>query len=713
MPIVATNLFRNPDAIGTTQFSASGGAVSNVGGKVRFTATGGVTGFISLTDSPGPRFTLSENMPVGSRIVVTNPEASTIWARLDLRYYTSGGSNIATTVGTTMAIPAGGSVILENYGTVPAGPTITNGFPTLYLFSSAGGAVPTASLRIDMSEPAFFLGAGTGTSTPVPFFSGSSADSPGYLYDWLGTPDASPSTMSTYTVLGTKKMWFGSEGKFQAVPLPATGMGVSRGGYGESLDYQNGRVGIVRSMQNHKTYQMEFPVQEASTQDGLDVFAKYAGGYYGDCDSFPMFFADPMHYDQNLMPEGWASPYLYRRGWAPIVSGHDRSTTYYNAATNPSVENNATGYAGVAGTSGVISAGRSNLTAYSGAYSYRVTWSTGTTVVSGGINYTGTPYMYTTGAAILYVQCSKIQRVQLTMNFKNASNVSVGTVTGVQTVLAANTWTKLEAYASTLPVGTVTVDLEVRAVAGTSGSNWVGTNWLAIDAVAVMGVDIYGDFFDGDTAGARWQGVRGSSATAMTKPRLRATLTTNAAPVQDLPPGSITYEVTSIPNSFPTTAETYGEIPYAIIPIPPGYQLTFGWTGSVTGSAQVVVQSKKSAIVPSDSTTYYPAPLTINDNTRMNLTVPANDLVDYVKIYINRTTSAASTITIESMMAQLWPVYKTPVMTGRFIAGKGHRGLKFSDEVVVENYVIVDPNRNVPVHYKGMSTTLMEAQDRG
>jgi hypothetical protein len=62
------------------------------------------------------------------------------------------------------------------------------------------------------------------------------------------------------------------------------------------------------------------------------------------------------------------------------------------------------------------------------------------------------------------------------------------------------------------------------------------------------------------------------------------------------------------------------------------------------------------------------------------------------------------------MMAQLWPTGFTPPLSttgGNFIAGQGHRGLKFADDAVVESYVMV--NR----HLKGLSTTLVEAQDGG
>lgn len=104
--------------------------------------------------------------------------------------------------------------------------------------------------------------------------------------------------------------------------------------------------------------------------------------------------------------------------------------------------------------------------------------------------------------------------------------------------------------------------------------------------------------------------------------------------------------------------------------------------------------------------------LSSSGSTRMNASFSGASY-QYAKVYITRTSAAVSTITLSSMMAQLWPIGVTPVTTGNFIEGKGHRGLKFADTATTESYVLVDPNRNIPVHYKGLSTTLVEAQDKG
>lgn len=507
-----------------------------------------------------------------------------------------------------------------------------------------------------------------------------------------------------------KKMWFGNETHFQWVPVPTSGMEAQNIGFFGQLDYQNGRAGIVRSMQTHKEFNMEFPLQEASGLEGLDVFNKYASGFYGDLDSYPLFFADPMNYDQNLFPPGWASPGLYRRGWASVVS--DDAKIYYNLALNPSVEYDATGYIDIDGTSGVAAGARTATTSVSGSYSYRVTWTTATTAVSGGADYLNTPVI----AGNIYdfapwVTASKIQRVLLTIRWRDVADASISTVAGVQTVLAATTPTKLEVLNATAPVGAVTADIEVRAVAGTSGTNWAVGNWIQLDAIMI---NISGQgsstYFDGDSPGAGWQGTIGASTSVKYVPRPTPILSDTAANTFNLPPVQATWDVTTAVGAVPTINNQYGEIPYALIPIPPGYMLHVGATGSATGTAQFVIEAFP---IAGGATTI--APLTLlspTGSTRLNISATGS-VYNYARFYVRRTSNVTSTITLSSMMAQLWPIGVTPNLTGNFIEGKGHRGLKFADSATVESYEMVDLARQIPVHYKGMSTRLVEAQDKG
>lgn len=511
-----------------------------------------------------------------------------------------------------------------------------------------------------------------------------------------------------------KQMWFGNEQRFQWVAAPATGMNAVNVGYSEELDYQQGRKGVYRSMQTHKEYNMEFPVQEATGSTGLDVFSRYANGLYGDCDDYPIFFADPMHYDTNLFPAGWAAPGLFARGWAPIV--YDTPTLYRNLAKNPSVETNATGYTATAGTSGTASGARtSSGPQVSGSWSYRVTWTVATSAVSGGANYTGTSvtagtqYDYST-----YVTSSKTQRVLMTIRYRNGVGTSISTATGTQTVLSANTPALLTVSLSTAPTGTATVDIEVAAVSGTSGANWANGDWLSLDATMItVSYATPSSYFDGSSPGADWSGTANASESLLFVTRTVPTIEATPSNAYSMPSVRAVYAVNSIPNAYPTHNNAFGEIPYALIPIPPGYTLHMGVSGSATGSAQVVVHGFVAPGNPaSPAVTTVLTLLSDTASTRMNASWNGSSY-QYVKVFIRRTSSAASTITLTAMSAQLWPTGYSPTLTGNFIAGQGHRGLKFADNATVESYVMVDRDRNVPVHYKGMSTRLIEAQDKG
>lgn len=510
-----------------------------------------------------------------------------------------------------------------------------------------------------------------------------------------------------------KQMWFGNENRFQWVPAPASGISVSNTGYAEQLDLQQGRVSIYRTHQTHKEYGLEFPVQEAGGLEGLDVFSRYAQGLYGHYKDYPCFFADLMHYDQNLFPAGWASPGLFKQGWDQIAE-HDPKT-YYNLATNPSVETGTTNYAVTAGTSGVANGTQSTTASaiVSGAYCYQVTWTTGTSAVSGGAKYLDTPVTagktYDFGA---YVTTSKIQRVRLLVRWRNSLGSSISTVSGTQTVTAATTPVLLSVLATTAPANAVTADIEIDAVTGTSGTNWAIADWLAVDAVTIAEpVAHYPTYFDGSFPLSGWLGTAHASASYLYLAKSSPTISATATNSFQVPTLSATYNITSAPNAYPTAGNTLGAIPYAIIPIPPGYTLHMGATGSATGTAQVTVHlfnAPGNPASPALATSL--TLLSATGSTRLNASWSGSSY-QYAKVFLSRTSTAASTITLSSMMAQLWPTGYSPTLTGNFIPGQGHLGLMFADNANVESYQIVDMNRNVPIHYKGLSTRLVEAQE--
>lgn len=124
-------------------------------------------------------------------------------------------------------------------------------------------------------------------------------------------------------------MWFGNKQKFQAVPVPSTGMQANRVGFAESGTLENGGGYGSRSTGKHREYSMDFGAREAAGLGNLDVFSEYATGQWDEYSSLLspsenpnnlIWFADPMIFDQNLFPPHWASPALFSQGdWHPIT----------------------------------------------------------------------------------------------------------------------------------------------------------------------------------------------------------------------------------------------------------------------------------------------------------------------------------------------------------------------------------------------------------
>lgn len=160
------------------------------------------------------------------------------------------------------------------------------------------------------------------------------------------------------------------------------------------------------------------------------------------------------------------------------------------------------------------------------------------------------------------------------------------------------------------------------------------------------------------------------------------------------PTRTATWSVTSTANAIPTTANG---VQYIVIP--PTHTLNIGVSGSKTGTAVVRVVP-----INTDGTDGTPVDLTLLDataSTRMNQTF-AGSSYQAVKVYITRTDTSASTISITSMMARLVETGNSLTLTGPHMMGEGHTGLEFADEARIEDYRYMFP----PM--KGMATTLIE-----
>lgn len=170
-----------------------------------------------------------------------------------------------------------------------------------------------------------------------------------------------------------------------------------------------------------------------------------------------------------------------------------------NYCTNPSAAS-TTGYAANAGTGGAANLTNVSVHPWLGTTNNKVTWTTATSSVSGGVQYTestgltaGNPY-----GATLWVYSSKIQRLQPSIVFMNDVGTWINTLYGTVTIVAANTWTPLF-VTGTAGAAVVGVLVRALAVSGTSGTNWAVGNSLEIDGVQIEDGLINTPHFNGDS----------------------------------------------------------------------------------------------------------------------------------------------------------------------------------------------------------------------
>lgn len=132
--------------------------------------------------------------------------------------------------------------------------------------------------------------------------------------------------------MSDKKIWFGRPGAFQWMPAPATGMTARNQGYSETLDFENGYADVVRSKATHKVFDFNFPVQDATGAEGLDIYSDYAAGLLGSGET--VYWSDAMNYDTNLATVGWSAPGLQELGFKSVAP--DATSVIYSATASNS-----------------------------------------------------------------------------------------------------------------------------------------------------------------------------------------------------------------------------------------------------------------------------------------------------------------------------------------------------------------------------------------
>lgn len=151
------------------------------------------------------------------------------------------------------------------------------------------------------------------------------------------------------------------------------------------------------------------------------------------------------------------------------------------------------------------------------------------------------------------------------------------------------------------------------------------------------------------------------------------------ANVYNYPSRKATWTLTSAANAQSGDAYTFL--------VPPTYYFHIGATGSATGTAQIVFQPVGGAV-----TSITP----VGDTTMPTYTdtYAGGSTGAVVKVFMRRTSTASSTLTLTALRAAITDS-STPPAPGRHMPGEGHEGLAFAGE---------DP---IPVEYRYGPTKLV------
>lgn len=329
--------------------------------------------------------------------------------------------------------------------------------------------------------------------------------------------------------------------------------------------------------------------------------------------------------------------------------------TRTNRATNPNVAT-STGYAAIPGTSGVASGSVNTGAGYDGkANFWRVSWTGGTTAVSGGASYLQTGLTASTQYTLsMWVRSSKAQTVSLKAQFQTSASANVNLLTGSSVALIADAWTRLSVSGTS---GAAVDRVLLQATATTGGSNW-GIDNFDIDAVLIETSSVLDYFFDGSYTNGlgveyAWSGAAdASTSTAKLYTPALALLAKNDAPtdrvqitITDLPPTSQTVTLWRTADGERLPVRSYDNVQVIGSDVTTDYEVSLGrlltyelevlsgsGTGGPTASATITVTATSGWIQdPLDPSTalriygdYATDGAFLDEDSLKSLTMPAN-----------------------------------------------------------------------------------------
>lgn len=512
------------------------------------------------------------------------------------------------------------------------------------------------------------------------------------------------------------------------LPAPDSGLTATRSGYVENMAFENGGAGVVRSAAGARTYECDFGVANASGQSGLDSYTDMQQGYFGYS---PVYVSDAMNYTTNVFPPNWAAPGISQQGWKPIYSSAPTAYPVRESTIVTSYE-----WAGTANASESIErvAGtetRRNRTRNPNATNNLNLWASRTNASITRVNdpISALP-------SVRFVTSSNDASIQFQTVNGSINNPDRATVSAGETLTGSILLRSDSANTGSM-VARVVLDFygpSGYAGAGTSASISLQPGALktvswesgAVPPGATM-ADIYLDIQSSPSGsiGYMRNGFIGKPGKYFDGDTPPSTFTDTSNQYRQ-PAFGATYNVTTPINTIPT-----GGNASVFIPIPPNHSLYMGVSGTRTGTG--IVQARPvyrgGAFAPTVDLTM----LSPTGATRLNTTF-SGETFSGVVFYITRTSTAASTVTLTSLMAQIYQyyapndglfpntqiypgvnlyptassVYSVYEPNGYFIPGRGQSGMEFSTEAIAESYTLVENSVTRPRRLKGMSFTVTE-----
>lgn len=466
------------------------------------------------------------------------------------------------------------------------------------------------------------------------------------------------------------KMWLGIPGvHMQWVPCPQIDSVVQKNRYVERIQFENGGGDLRRSPQ----YQMEYQINifdDAHTVDGVDVYNKFASGFYGDG---LIYMAYPPNFQTNMFPAAWATPALIEEGWANIATdkptfsstnvnqyGQPKRTATWIPSNQAGLFTRSTkiaippthtlwvGVSGLATGSGVVRARPINADgSYAAAQDLTLLSKSGSTRMN--TSFDGATYQ----AVEFYITRTddpESTRVNLILNSSFETGVARWTTEDalISQDFVEKYYDDASAFVEANIAGGITSSVMPVNVSTYTASAWVKGEVGKFVKIGIIesptGTPIETYSADVEMTGD-WQRISVEAVIdELTTDASVAILNATPAAIHDFYVDGVLFEESGELGSYfdgftPDTASTNNS-----------------WNGTVGDSTSTqVVQN------------------------------PA-------------------TVSITSMMAQLHQSGGTPALTNTHYTGEGHTGLQFADDAIVENYTYLYPPS------KGISTTLIEVE---